>query len=211
MADKVFLATGNKGKIKELSAIAREFELPLVSPASFEFSENGPWPEVKESHNTYLGNALEKARAWCDWSGLPTVADDSGLEVLALDGFPGVRSARWAGEGLSDQELCTRLLEKLEASGIGPEPEARKAQFKCSLVCVFPEAKDEYLQAEGILRGHILNGFQGEGGFGYDPVVMIDDLGKTLAEIDFSDTLEVGFRANAARQLFEGIKNKTSL
>ena len=203
MSAKIFFATSNDGKLKELASIAEEFGLSYLTPKSPEFENRGPWPEVEEKYSTFFENAREKAEAWCRWSGLPTVADDSGLEVLALDGFPGVRSARWAGSGVGDLERCQLLLEKMKEEGLAEDKADRWAQFRCSLVCVYPESDGrDTLSSEGILKGTILKEPKGSGGFGYDPIVFIDRLERTLAEIDFTETLQVGFRAKAARELF---------
>ncbi len=210
MSEKIFFATSNNGKLRELASVADEFGLSYLSPKSPEFADRKPWPEVEENYSTFTENALEKAEAWCSWSGLATVADDSGLEVLALDGFPGVRSARWAGPGVGDLERCQLLLKKMKENGLTEEKADRRAQFRCSLVCVYPDSvRRDSLSSEGILKGTILKEPKGSGGFGYDPIVFIDSLNRTLAEIDFAETLQVGFRARAARALFSQIVDQS--
>ncbi len=204
---ELLAATSNADKIRELATIADEFSIKLLTPAELAAREgvSAP-PEVEETEETYYGNALLKAKAYAQWSGMPSLADDSGLEVAALGGAPGVHSARYAGEGASAETRWRKVLselEKLQDSSLD-----RSACFRCSLVLCYPDGA--LLSAESILPGEILESPQGDGGFGYDPIVYIPELGKTLAEIPFSETCRIGFRAKAARELFTSLGSLSS-
>ena len=195
---RILAASGNSNKIAELATVADEYGLLLLTPQQvIDEQELAPPPKVEETAETYYGNALLKAQAYTEWSGLPSLADDSGLEVSALDGRPGVRSARYAGEdtphSLKMEKLLAELAEARNAD--------RSARFYCSIVLAYPNGA--LLSAEGELRGRVLEAPRGNGGFGYDPIICIDSLGKTLAEVDFSVTCDIGFRSNAARRLFD--------
>ena len=124
----------------------------------------GPWPDVAEPHDTYLDNALEKARAIAAALGEPAIADDSGIEVDALDGAPGPRSARFAGEDASDAENLAKLIEVVAAS----PPEARTARYRCVAAIAWPDGRT--LHAEGTCEGTLVTTPRGQGGFGYDPI-----------------------------------------
>lgn len=190
----VTLASRNPGKLRELAALCRgELELRLL-PASPE-----P-PEVVESHDTYLGNALEKARAVAAFTGGPALADDSGLEVDALPGELGVRSARYGAPGLDDQERCALLLQALD--GV----HERRARFRCVLVLV---AHDAWISAEGTLEGEIGHAARGAGGFGYDPVFLLPERGRTLAEVAAAEKNALSHRAAAMRALLARLRDTT--
>ncbi len=197
----IVVASGNRNKLAELSTIAERFGIALVAPAELA-EEKGlpPPPEVDEIGTTFIENARLKARAFSKWSGLPALGDDSGLEVSALGGMPGIYSARYAGEGKSDADRVSKLLQEL-ASALERDPSlGRRGQFRCVLSLV--EGEHELMNAEGILEGTILHEPRGTGGFGYDPIIELDALGKTLAEVDFETTCARGFRAVAAENLF---------
>ena len=183
---KLLAATANRSKFRELETIAARFGVTLVHP-----EEIGIPPVVEETGETYLENAMLKAKSFCEWSKIPSLGDDSGLEVDALGGAPGVRSARFAP---NDRERIAKLVEKMK--GV----EDRSAKFRCVLVLYRPDGST--LSAEGVLNGRILHEPRGRGGFGYDPIVLIDEFQQTLAEVDFSVTCDRGFRARAAQALF---------
>lgn len=188
MAETITLATRNPGKLEELTALAGP-ALRLRLPP-----DEALLPEVAEDADTYLGNALAKARAFAGAIGGPTLADDSGLEVDALDGAPGVRSARFGGPGLRDAERTALLLETIKGS------EQRSARFRCLLVLF--RSEEEWWSAEGVLEGEITLSPRGEGGFGYDPVFAVPALGgRTLAELDPTEKNAVSHRAVAMREL----------
>jgi len=199
---QIVIASGNKNKIKELQTVAAEFQLTLLSPADLQSKGivTSPPPEVDEVGANYLENALLKAKAYCEWSGLSALGDDSGLEILALDNRPGLLSARYAGVGATDKQLRDKVLgelEQLEAVNCNLD---RTAFYVCHLAFVTPEGEE--LCADFSLKGTMLKQPRGDGGFGYDSIVLIEEFGKTFAEVDFSLTASRGFRAQAAKRLF---------
>jgi XTP/dITP diphosphohydrolase len=182
----VTLATRNAGKLVELQALCGGvIELRLLP------SDPAP-PEVDEDQDTYLGNALKKARAIAAFTGGAALADDSGLEVDALPGELGVRSARYGGPGLDDASRCTRLLDALRGVRM------RAARFRCVLVLA---QGAEWVSAEGALEGEIADAPRGGGGFGYDPVFLLPQRGCTLAEIAAVEKNALSHRAAAMRAL----------
>jgi XTP/dITP diphosphohydrolase len=175
---RLLVASGNAKKLAELTAQLAPLGVELVTPADV-----GGLGEVDEDQPTFEGNALKKARAGAEQTGLPCLADDSGLEVDALDGAPGVFSARFAGEHGNDAANNALLLERLA----GKPREERGAQFVCALALVDPDGTP-WVQVRGTVRGVILETFRGEGGFGYDPLFEFsepghDETGSTFAEL----------------------------
>ncbi len=198
----IVVATGNKNKLAELKTIATKFGLNLLSPREAKVLLNlSDPPEVDETGETFQANALLKAQAFLEWSGLPSLGDDSGIEVDALGGRPGIHSARYAGPQASDSERIEKLVRELGALG---ENVSRTARFRCSLALCIPHGKT--LSADGTMEGEILHETRGTAGFGYDPILFIYEIESTLAEVDFSVTCERGFRAKAAKALFEQLK-----
>jgi XTP/dITP diphosphohydrolase len=186
---KLVLASNNAKKMKELNA--------LLAPLGFEVIPQGQLgiPEAEEPHCTFVENALAKARHASQLSGLPALADDSGLCVAALGGAPGVYSARYAGEPKSD----TRNNEKLLAE-LGDNPD-RRAHFVSVIVLVRHAEDPQPLIAEGEWHGEILPALRGEGGFGYDPLFNVPEFGKTAAELDADTKNSVSHRGRAMQQL----------
>ncbi len=183
----VTLASRNPGKLRELQALCGGALILRMLPA------RASPPEVAEDQPTYLGNALAKALAVARWTGGAALADDSGLEVDALGGAPGVLSARYGGAGLDDAGRCAHLLAALGGSA------DRRARFRCVLVLA---AADQWLSAEGVLDGEIARTPRGRAGFGYDPVfVAAAQGGRTLAEIGPREKDRISHRAAAARAL----------
>ncbi len=185
---RILLATHNAGKRREWQALLNNLPVELLLP-----EELGLKQEVEETGATYAENALLKARALCAASDLPTLADDSGLEVDALDGAPGIRSARYA---LGDDEVRYRALLKALT---GVPKEQRKARFRCTVALVMPDGR-EFLR-EGLCEGYITTEPRGEGGFGYDPVFFLPELGRTMAELSAEEKNQLSHRAHAAQQL----------
>lgn len=188
----VTLATRNAGKLVELQALCRgvlDLRLLPTDPAP---------PEVDEDQDSYLGNALKKARAIAAFTGGAALADDSGLEVDALPGELGVRSARYGGAGLDDAGRCARLLEALR--GVAQ----RSARFRCVLVLT---QDGEWVSCEGTLEGEIADAPRGDGGFGYDPVFLLRDRGVTLAQIAAEEKNALSHRAAAMRALVARIRS----
>jgi XTP/dITP diphosphohydrolase len=185
---KLLLATNNPGKLQEYADLLKGLPVALTSPA-----QEGLSLAVDESGATFAENAILKVRAYAEASGLPTLADDSGLEVDALDGGPGVRSARYAGEGASDEDRYRLLLRNLREV---PE-ERRTARFRCVVAVAWPEG--DVHTAEGRCEGVI--GFEPRGthGFGYDPVFYLPDRGQTMAELPPAVKNRISHRARAAQ------------
>ena len=188
MIEEIVLATGNKGKLREFKGLLGGVFGNIVSLNDFESP-----PEVVEDGETFRENALKKARAIASYSGIPALADDSGLEVEALGGRPGVYSARYAGEGATDRDNINKLLAELRGTG------NRKARFVCFLALVTPEGKE--ITAEGKCEGVILTEPRGEGGFGYDPVFFLPEYNKTMAEIAPELKNKISHRARACESL----------
>jgi XTP/dITP diphosphohydrolase len=187
----VVVASDNCGKLAEIGQLLAALELE-VRPQS-EFGVTGP----PETGSTFRENALLKVRHASAATGLPSIADDSGLEVAALDGRPGVRSARFAGESATNEDNIDRLLEELR----GLPEKARTANFRC--VAVYVEGPDDPapLIAEGAWHGRILDLRRGGGGFGYDPVFFDPVFGKTAAEMGSDEKNSVSHRGQAFRDL----------
>ncbi len=173
MNNKTFLfASGNKGKLAEVRSVAKNFGVTVVAPADLE-KDTQP-PNVDESASSYAGNAKLKAEAFASWADMPAFSDDTGLEVDALGGAPGVYSARYAGESCKMEDNINKLLETLKGE------QNRAAKFCCT-ICVYREGKTELFNAE--LKGQIAKERSGKGGFGYDSVFIVDGYNKSLAQI----------------------------
>jgi XTP/dITP diphosphohydrolase len=194
---RLLLASANQGKLRELRTILEGLPVELVGLAEAGLGEP---PEVEETGDTFLENALLKGRAYAAWSGMAAVADDSGLEVDALGGAPGVRSARYAGPGASDQAN----LDKLLAALAGVPPERRTARFRCAAVLVDPAAGEWH--AEAAWEGRILDAPRGSGGFGYDPVFLPGGWESTSAEVDQATKDAASHRGQAFRALRPAIE-----
>ena len=185
----LLVATSNRGKLRELRSLLPDID--VVSPDQIDLDLR-----VEETGSTYAANARLKARAHAAASGLVSNADDSGLEVDALAGDPGVRSARYGSEELDDRGRCRLLLDHLADT---PCPEARTARFRCVLVAAAPDGRE--CQAEGTCEGLIHPRLAGEGGFGYDPVFFVPDLGKTMAQIPAAVKNRISHRCQAIRTI----------
>ena len=193
------LATANRGKVAEFSALLAAAGLDLrVTPQS-ELGVSAP-PEIG---STFVENALTKARHAARHTGLPAIADDSGLVVTALGIAPGVRSARFAGESADDRANIAKLLAALDAPGL-----ERAARFHCVLVALEHADDPAPLIASGSWAGEIVREPQGHGGFGYDPVFFDPALGCTAAELDAAAKNRVSHRGVALRRLVELLKNR---
>lgn len=188
----IVFATGNRGKQLELEALLRPLGFSVVSPTAA-----GVEPTVEEDAPTFAGNAEKKARHVSRSSGLPALADDSGLEVDALSGRPGVHSARYAGPERSDAANNAKLLAELAAV---PD-ERRTARFRCALALALPDG--QLLTVEGTCEGRILREPRGAGGFGYDPLFLVGDTGRTLAEMELDEKNRVSHRGRALRALID--------
>ena len=188
---KLVLASNNAKKMKELNA--------LLAPLGFEVIPQGQLdiPEAEEPHCTFVENALAKARHASRLSGLPALADDSGLCVKALGGAPGVISARYAGEPKSDARNNEKLLAELASHA------DRRAHFVSCLVLCRSADDPQPIIAEGEWHGEILPALRGDGGFGYDPLFFVPEFGKTAAELDADTKNRVSHRGRAMQVLIE--------
>ncbi len=199
-ARRLVLASRNRGKLAELSA--------LLAPHDWQADSLSVYTDtcVDEDAPSYIENALLKARAASAASALPAIADDSGLEVDALDGAPGVRSARYAGARANDQQNLELLLEALS----GVSEIHRGACFRC--LAVYLERPDDPapLIAEGVWRGRILSATRGGGGFGYDPVFYVPEQGCSAAELDPEQKNRLSHRGQAVRALILRLLDRLS-
>ena len=193
---RFIVATHNVKKLRELSRILE----PLGIEAITDRELGKPLTEVEETGTTFEENAYLKAASACRETGLPAIADDSGLAVDALNGAPGVYSARYAGEDATDAERIAKLLRELD----GVPAEKRTAQFVSVVCCVFPDG--ETLSLRGECPGRIGFAPRGEGGFGYDPVFEVGD--KTYAELSAEEKDAISHRGNALRKLAEELKKR---
>lgn len=193
--ERLLLATRNAGKVRELRDLLAPLGIQLVEVSALE-AELGPAPEVAETADSFLGNARLKAAGWAAWAGMPVIADDSGLEVDALNGAPGVHSARYAGEHGNDAANNRKLLQALA----GVPDERRTARFRAAAVYFDPDGGRE-LVAEGRWEGRIGHAPAGSGGFGYDPLFIVPDAGCTSAELPAADKHRRSHRGQAVRAL----------
>jgi XTP/dITP diphosphohydrolase len=184
---KFILASHNKGKLAEMQKILGELGVEVVLQ-----SDLGLDLEPEEDGATFTENARIKARAVMEASGLPAIADDSGLCVDALNGAPGVYSARYGGEGLDDRGRYMLLLQTMRGQT------TRAAHFTCAIACAFPNG--DTITAEGQAPGTIAFAPMGENGFGYDPVFFVPDKAKTFAQLTQEEKAEISHRGKALRE-----------
>ncbi len=184
MAEKFVLATHNLKKLAEMRAILSGLGVEVVTPA-----EAGVEVDVEETGTTFAANAMLKAKAVCAAAGLPAIADDSGLCVDALNGGPGVYSARYGGEDLDDRGRYRLLLNSMRGQT------SRAAHFSCAVACAFPNG--DTLAAEGRCDGAIAFAPMGEGGFGYDPVFLVPEKGKTFGQLTAEEKSAISHRGRA--------------
>ena len=187
---KLIFATGNEGKLREIRAILSDLGFEVLS-----MKEAGVHADIEETGTTFLENALIKARIVCRETGEITMADDSGLVVDALDGMPGVYSARWLGEDTSYRVKNAEIIRRL--SGV-PE-EKRTARFMCAAVCVFPDGRE--LTSVQSFEGRIAHEEHGTNGFGYDPIFYLPDRGCASAELTPEEKNAVSHRGKALRDM----------
>lgn len=187
----IFLASGNRHKIEELRQVLQPLGFELKSTLDVEDPE-----EVEEDRPDLEGNALKKARFWHKKTGLPALSDDTGLEVDALDGAPGVYSARYAGENASYEDNVNKLLSELDKA------EGRSARFRTVIAYVTDEG--DYL-FEGVCKGEIIREKRGEKGFGYDPVFVPEGFDRTFAELSSDEKNKISHRGRALQKFIEFI------
>lgn len=186
------IGTNNRGKAAEIRALLSGLPLEFVT-----LNELGLTVPVDESSDTYAGNAARKARAYAQESGLLTLSDDSGLEVDALGGEPGLYSARFSPKpGASDADRRSLLLSHLEGN-----PRPWTARFRCLAVLAVPQEGSPLVESvhfsEGVVEGEIIPQERGENGFGYDPIFLIPELGRTMAELEMKEKNRISHRARA--------------
>ncbi len=187
----IIAATKNKHKLEEMEHILKKFNIQLQSIDAAGYSH----VDVIEDGNTFEENSMKKAKTIMQLSGKPVIADDSGLEVKALDGRPGVFSARYSGENATDQDNNKKLLLELKGQ------KDRSAKFVSVISLAFPDGKK--ISVRGECNGTIGYAEKGSNGFGYDPLFVADDYGKTFAELDSEIKNTISHRANALKKLKE--------
>ena len=198
MDNIILLATNNKSKVKEIS------EMMSGSDITFEsLADAGINVEVEETGTTFEENALLKAREICKLSGKPTISDDSGLEIDALDGAPGIYSSRFMGEDTSYRIKNKAIIDKLA----GVPDEKRTARFVCAIAAAFPDGKT--ITRRGTIEGIIGYEERGENGFGYDPIFFLPEYGKSTAELSPEEKNTISHRGNALRLIKEVINENT--
>lgn len=190
---KAVLASRNRHKAEQIALLLEDVDLVLVD-------EVAPHLEMPEPYDSFLENALAKARAVVEATGLPAIADDSGIEVDALDGRPGVKSARFAGEAASDADNNAKLIAELE----GVADDDLTCRYRCVAVLVMPDGT-EY-SAEGSCEGRIVREGRGELGFGYDPHVVPESETRTMGEIPTEEKLAFSHRGRAFRALADRLR-----
>ncbi|WP_312971640.1 XTP/dITP diphosphatase [Atlantibacter sp.] len=194
---KVVLATGNAGKVRELASLLRDFGLDIVAQTELGVES------AEETGLTFIENAILKARHAAAITGMPAIADDSGLAVDALGGAPGIYSARYAGVDASDRQNLEKLLVALKDVPDGQ----RQAQFHCVLVYLRHADDPTPLVFHGVWPGEITRAPAGEGGFGYDPIFYVPSEGKTAAELTREEKSAISHRGQALKQLLEAMRH----
>ena len=187
---KLFFATGNQGKVKELVSLIAPYDVEILTMKDFPAFEA---PE--ETGTTFQENAYIKAKAAVDYSGIPALADDSGITVDALKGAPGVYSARYSGENATSESNNQKLLDAMRDVPVGQ----RQAQFRASLALVFPDGLKFF--SEGVIEGELLFEYRGDGGFGYDPLFYLESYGKTTAELTMEEKNKISHRGRAFKDI----------
>ena len=191
MIGKLVVASGNAGKLREIGEILAPLAIEAMPQGAFGVSE------AEEPHQTFVENALAKARHAARHTGLPALADDSGLCVAALGGEPGVHSARFAGEPKDDARNNALLVERLQ--GVAD----RSAHYACVMVLVRRADDPEPIIADGRWHGEIIDTPRGAGGFGYDPYFLVPSFGRTAAELGAAEKNAISHRGRALRRLLE--------
>jgi len=191
---KLVIASGNKGKLREIEHILAPLQIEIIPQSTLNV------PECEEPFFTFIENALAKARHASKHTGLPALADDSGLCVDVLQGSPGVLSARYAGEPKSDEANNQKLLKVMA------NEKNRHAHFYCVMVLVRHENDPEPIIAEGQWAGEILNEYRGDDGFGYDPIFLDAKTGKTVAELSIEIKSRISHRGHAMAKLLQKIE-----
>ena len=193
--ERIVLASNNAGKVREFNQLLAAEEIQVEPQKAFGIGE------VEETGLTFVENAIIKARHAARESGLPAIADDSGLEVDALKGAPGIYSARYAGPGCSDADNNRKLLEALE----GVPKERRSARFQCLMVYLRHWEDPTPIICQGTWEGRILNAPQGDNGFGYDPLFLVPEQGCSSAELPAETKNRLSHRGQALQQMLAAL------
>ncbi|SHO55638.1 XTP/dITP diphosphatase [Vibrio quintilis] len=198
MKKEIVLATGNQGKVREMADLLADFGFDVKAQSEFQV------PDVAETGTTFIENAIIKARHAAQMTGLPAIADDSGLEVDALNGAPGIYSARYAGEDATDQQNLEKLLDAMRDVA----EEKRTARFHCVLVLMRHADDPTPLICHGQWEGKILKEAHGTNGFGYDPIFFVPEDQCASAELEPARKKQLSHRGKALRQLFEQLNQQ---
>mgnify|MGYP000079541440 FL=1 len=192
--NKLVIASGNQGKLREINALLSPLSIEVLPQSSFNV------PEVSEPFCTFVENALVKARYASQHTGLPALADDSGICVNALNGNPGVQSARFAGKPRSDARNNQKLIERLK------DEADKSAYYYCIIVLVRHPEDPQPIIVDGVWHGEIILQPKGEGGFGYDPYFFLPELGKAAAELSAEEKNTISHRGKALAKLVQSMK-----
>lgn len=192
--EKIVLATGNQGKVREFASLFADYGVDVIAQKDLGVSD------VPETGTTFVENAIIKARHAAQETGLPAIADDSGLVVDALGGAPGIYSARYAGENANDSANIDKLLQKLHGNS------NRKAHFFCTLVFMRHAGDPVPLVSQGKWQGEILTSRSGDGGFGYDPVFYVPSHNCSAAELEKAEKNRISHRGNALGMLLDNMR-----
>ena len=198
---RIVLATNNAGKLRELQALLQPLAIEVIPKSQF------TGDEVAETGTTFVANALIKARHAAGVSDLPAIADDSGIEVDALDGAPGIYSARYAGAAASDADNLHKLLHEMREVS----PAQRIARYRCALVYVRSADDAEPIICEAAWEGRITHKSHGSGGFGYDPIFYVPEFKCTAAEISSAEKNLISHRGKALQQLLAALREQELL
>jgi XTP/dITP diphosphohydrolase len=191
--ERIAIASRNPGKIREIRSICADWPVEWITADEHQ----GPWPNVEETGASYLENARLKARAVAPSVGVPALADDSGIEVDALGGAPGPRSARYAGEQATDEQNLRMLMRAVA----GVPAAGRTARYRCVALLAWPDGREEW--ADGTCEGSLVSKPRGTGGFGYDPIFVPAGWEQTMAELPPEEKDRISHRGRAFRALKE--------
>jgi XTP/dITP diphosphohydrolase len=194
---KLVLASGNAGKVKEINNLLQANGFEVISQNEFDV------PEAIEDGLTFVENAIKKARNACQHTGLPSIADDSGIEVDAINKAPGIYSARFSGEGATDEKNNKKLLAELN----GVAESERTARYQCVMVYMKSANDPTPIITQGSLEGRILTEARGDGGFGYDPLFWLEDKNCSAAELSLEEKNKISHRAIALQAMIKQLSN----
>jgi len=194
---KLILASGNAGKVKEINNLLQANGIDVISQNEFAV------PEAIEDGLSFVENAIKKARNACLHTGLPSIADDSGIEVDAINKAPGIYSARFSGDGATDEKNNIKLLKELE----GVAESERTARYQCVMVYMKSADDPTPIITQGSLEGRILTAPRGDGGFGYDPLFWLEDKNCSAAELSLEEKNKISHRAIALQAMIKRLSN----